>query len=435
MRQNSLKLAISVMGIALALSAYVRADKLQIQEKMSKEVKIQLNDVTITEALDKIGQKAGVKFVLSDEAVWRLPYGEATRLSVSLNGPLADSMTEMLNAFFMRYAVDDEKVTIYPRPELEHILGRATAKQLELLRDLYTKPIRTYIIGDVQSTINNAIGKEVIILPISEHKDLDASLDSLRGENSRYIVQRNFIYPRERGGSSIEVKEYRPKTENGPNDIGKEFRLPTPLTPAQLFDEAASSQKMWYLSGIDFANQVPEVRFILIGEYRQAKLDQIIDVSYKQKKAGEIIQTLANWTEMQLVIQSGNTNFLNEPVSIEMQNTKLGQALMNILTAVGARVEYNLSADAIIVSGPREEQKQDTDGGGGRTGSGGTPQAASKGYAGKISVPMEGGKYFFEFMLRENDLTEQLKKIREEKMIEILGQAAKSEETKAVEKP
>jgi hypothetical protein len=34
---------------------------------------------------------------------------------------------------------------------------------------------------------------------------------------------------------------------------------------------------------------------------------------------------------------------------------------------------------------------------------------------------MDGGKYFLEFMLRESDLTEELKKLRTEKMKEILG--------------
>ena len=114
-----------VLGIALAcvFTGYVRADKLELQEKLSKEIKIELRDVTIAEALEKISQKADVKIVLSDEAAWKLPQGEATRLSVMMQGPLADSLTEMLNAFFMRYAVGDEEITIYPRPELDHIIG------------------------------------------------------------------------------------------------------------------------------------------------------------------------------------------------------------------------------------------------------------------------------------------------------------------------
>ncbi len=133
------KMVVLAVALVCVSAGYVRADKAALQEKLSKDVKIQLKDVTIVEALEGIGKKAGVKFVLSDEAVWKLPQGEATRLSVALDGPLAESMTEMLNAFFMRYAVGDEEITIYPRPELEHILGRPTAKQLHLLREIYTE--------------------------------------------------------------------------------------------------------------------------------------------------------------------------------------------------------------------------------------------------------------------------------------------------------
>ena len=42
-------------------------------------------------------------------------------------------------------------------------------------------------------------------------------------------------------------------------------------------------------------------------------------------------------------------------------------------------------------------------------------------YVGKISIPMDGGKYYIEFMLRESDLTDKLKKLREEKIKEVLG--------------
>jgi len=46
----------------------------------------------------------------------------------------------------------------------------------------------------------------------------------------------------------------------------------------------------------------------------------------------------------------------------------------------------------------------------------------TEGYVGKISIPMEDGKYFIEFMLRESDLTDELKKIRAEKMNQVLGE-------------
>jgi hypothetical protein len=54
-------------------------------------------------------------------------------------------------------------------------------------------------------------------------------------------------------------------------------------------------------------------------------------------------------------------------------------------------------------------------------------KAASEGYVGKISIPMDGGKYYIEFMLRESDLTDELKNLRTEKMKEILGKLSKND--------
>ncbi|MHC4332407.1 MAG: hypothetical protein ACYSUV_01495 [Planctomycetota bacterium] len=116
--QNLAKKLVVAIALVCFFAVGVWADKLELQESLGRQIKIEMRDVTIVEALEKIGQKADVKIVLSDEAAWKLPQGEATRLSVMVQGPLADSMTEMLNAFFMRYAVGDEDTAgagAYPR--------------------------------------------------------------------------------------------------------------------------------------------------------------------------------------------------------------------------------------------------------------------------------------------------------------------------------
>ena len=167
--KNLRRMVVVMVAVVCVSAGFVRADKLATQGKLSKEVKIQLKDVTIFEALEKIGEKAGVRFVLSDEAIWKLPYGEATRLSVAMDGPLAESMAEMLNAFFMRYAVGNDAVTIYPRPELEHILGRPTAGQLELLKKMYTMVFTIGPAGSTGAVLKSMIGEtfpDVVIVPV-----------------------------------------------------------------------------------------------------------------------------------------------------------------------------------------------------------------------------------------------------------------------------
>ncbi len=113
------------------------ADKTQLEEKLGKSLSVKLEDVTIARALDQIGTEAGLKISLSPEAVWKLPDGLETRLSVTLDGRLGESLTKMLNSFFLRYAVGSDSLTIYPRPELKHIIGRPTAGEMKLLRNIY----------------------------------------------------------------------------------------------------------------------------------------------------------------------------------------------------------------------------------------------------------------------------------------------------------
>ena len=388
------KMVIAVVIIGVG-AGYVRADKQQLQAKLSKDVEIQLKDVTVAEALEKIGQTAGVKIVLSDEAVWKLPLGTMTKLSVSLTGPLADSLAEMLNAFFMRYAVGDEEITIYPRQELEHILGRPNTKQLELLKAIYTRTTRKY-----QSSIriiNELLGQEVLVIPVDCYRLFDSFMQRLKVEVTA-----------PEGTKLAELKVIPPG--------GIKIELATPITVAQLL-ESAKSTWTWYLSGMDFPNQVPEIRLVSEPAFREAKLDQVVDVSFKDERADVILQRLAGWTGMELFVIKDDPSWLEEIIVVDMQNITLRQALRNIVSSVDG--EINIS-NAMYINGPRHRQKVAVPA---KTKSSG---GAGEGYVGKISIPMEGGKYFIEFMLRESDLTEELKKLREEKIKEILRKVGKA---------
>jgi hypothetical protein len=398
-----------VVGIALVcfFTGYVRADKLQLQAKLSKQIKIELRDVTVAKALEKIGEKADVKILLSDEAAWKLPQGEATRLSVMMQGPLAESLTEMLNAFFMRYAVGGEEITIYPRPELERILGRSTAEQLDLLRDLCTKRIEVYKVGDAQTTINDMLGRRLLILPVSVQERVDYTL--------RQLLLGKLA------GSGLEIESGVKRNET--------HKLPTPITVAQLLDQVVivvpdrrrnttfNERVAWYISGMQFPNQVPEVRLVSQKQFREAKLDQVVDVSFEDERAEVILRKLANWTGMEFIVDAKAPSWLSERISVDMQNVSLRQAIRNVAATVDGYAGINVEEHQIVVEGPIHEKKLTT-----------AKESASGDYVGKISIPMEGGKYHIEFMLRESDLTEELKKLRKEKMREILGESPKPAE-------
>lgn len=362
-----LVLAVTLIGL---LVDYAFADKLQLEQKLSKPVSISLTDVTIVEALEKIGHEADLKIGLSDEAVWKLPQGEATRLSVTLDGPLAESLSKMLNAFFMRYAVGDEQITIYPRPELEHVIGRPSTRQLELLKNMYTM-VLVVAAGYPGEILKPMISQSfhAVILPVERYSLVSAAMTQL----AKGIPE---------GKSSPAV------------------------TLPQLLDSVGPA---WYVSGPDFPNQPAEIWIVSESDFREAKLDQIVDISFKNEAAEVIIHRLANLAGIELLVEKQDPSWLSEKISVDMQNVKLGQALQNVLSTVDAEV-ISFASNRISVQGPFHARVPSA------------PKAAKTGdYVGKISIPMDGGRYYIEFMLRESDLTEELKQLRADKIAEILG--------------
>jgi hypothetical protein len=373
------QLVTTVVALGFILAGPALADKKQLQEKLNKDLSIELDDVTITEALETIGQKAELKIVVSDEAVWKLPEGENTRLSVKLQGRLGDSMTEMLSAFFMRYAVGDEEITIYPRPELEHIIGRPSTKQLELLKNIYSARI-TFSRGFSPEQVNSLIGNfmEVSFLPYD-----------------------------------IPIKIYEILQASETN------KGTSPTTLAVLLEQLSEKQRRprWYISETGLPNEVLVIKMVTTEqEFRQAKLEQIIDVSFTDERVDVILRRLAGWAGMEISTRNIEPSWLEQKITVKMQNLTLLQALQNIVATVDGAINISPRDNSLIVQGPlirtqktptpSKQQKSTT---------------ADDGYVGKISIPMDGGKYFLEFMLRQSDLPEELKNFREEMIKEVLG--------------
>ncbi|MEJ2705470.1 MAG: hypothetical protein P8Z79_23765, partial [Sedimentisphaerales bacterium] len=413
--KSSEKMAAWMVVCVCILGGVVRADKAQLLQKLSANFEIRLADVTIIEALDKIGQKAGVKLTLSNEAVWKLPYGEATRLSVTLQGPLADGLTEMLNAFFMRYAVGEREITIYPREELDHILGTPTTRQLELLKVLYTTPIEVYLRDDVQQTINNALGQKVLISPIGILAELNNLLRQLAGLEPIFAPG---YEPRPRSSRMQGVLKAREPEPNEPERT--EFVLPTPVTVVQLLSQVyfggGPSGARWYISGIDLLGQMPEVRVVSSETFMELKLDQKVDISYRDELVVNICRDLANRAGVMLTTVSSASSLDDVRISASMQNVQIRQAVSSIADMAGASCTFDPRDGNFYLRFPNRPKGKDERPSAGTT----APDA----YVGKISVPMEGGKYYLEFMLRQSDLPKELSTLRTEVIRNVLSESA-----------
>ncbi|HUV62316.1 MAG TPA: hypothetical protein VMW24_00390 [Sedimentisphaerales bacterium] len=386
--KNVGKVATLALALVWVFADAAQADKARLLEKLNANVEIQLRDVTIAEALGEIGQKAGVKLALSDEAVWKLPYGEATRLSVTLEGPLADGMTEMLNPFFMRYAVGEDEITIYPRQELEHVIGRPSTQQLELLKKMYSLRI----------SVSPGFPQEKLVSMLAE----------AYGAIS--------FFPYDIPGRAHTI------LQSSAGDKGS-----LPVTLPILLEQVGSARNTpcWYLSGPDSLNPVPVIRLVTEHDFREAQLDQVVDISFKDERADVILQRLAGWAGMELTVNTRVPSWLDRRIVVNVQNTTLRQVLRSIVSTVdGEGISFDTSANRIEIYGPKQPRKEET--AAAKTKS---SEGTGDGYVGKISIPMDGGRYFLEFMLRESDLTEELRKLRDEAIKDVLGQSAREEKT------
>jgi hypothetical protein len=217
------------------------------------------------------------------------------------------------------------------------------------------------------------------------------------------------------------------------------YKLSAPVTVAQLLSRRDWE---WYLSGMDFPNQIPEIRLVTSTEFRQARLDQIVDISMSDG-ADVIVQRLANWTGTRLYWNKRAPEWPVGIIGVDMQNIKLGQALRNVVSMVNGEIRIDVEKNYIRIEGPMHKKKPPARGRPPRARPRPAPRATDSGkiaraggdYVGKISIPMDGGKYYIEFMLRESDLTEELRKLRDEKLELILGRPPKPKPAASPRKP
>jgi hypothetical protein len=192
----------------------------------------------------------------------------------------------------------------------------------------------------------------------------------------------------------------------------------SPTTLAVLLEQIGAEQHRphWYITETGLPNEVPMIKMVSEEDFQQAKLDQIIDVSFIDERADVILQRLAGWAGMELSIKTNEPSWLEKKIAVKMQDVTLQQALQSIVHTVDGTFNVSPRKQSVLVQGPIHRQKKAA-----------TPRksqdsiSAEDGYVGKISIPMDGGKYFLEFMLRQSDLPEDLKNFREQMIKEVLG--------------
>jgi hypothetical protein len=394
--------------VLLGLSVWVgnaRADKTQLEEQLKQELSIQLENVTVAQALEQIGQKAGLRIQLSPGAVWKLPDGSNTRVSVTLAGRLSESLEKMLGNFFLRYAVGSEELTVYPRPELKRIIGRPSTADLKLLRSIYAGHLRgdfgfnTPEVPDalVQRIFKLVAGEPVLITPPEEVRTLGRILQTRATPRSS-------------------------SSGRGPDANSPRVGAWTLGAILDGVEHLPGSAQTWYLQGPGLSERMPEIRIVPRHTFWEAHLDQIVDASFANERGQAIVETLAAWGDLTVRFRGSMPETLARRMTLEVQNARLRDVLERAFSALGGVMRSFDLAEGTLELGtdptslrPAKETPPPTSG-----------ESPSGGYVGKISIPMDGGRYFLEFMLRESDLTEELRQLRQQKLRQILEELTKA---------
>ena len=115
-----------------------------------------------------------------------------------------------------------------------------------------------------------------------------------------------------------------------------------PITLAILLEHPGDTahRSCWYLTGTDFPNQIPTIRVVREDEFREALLNQIVDISFRDERPDVILQRLVGRAGMELVLFKEEPSWLDEEITVNMQNVSLRQALLNIVNTVDGDMNF-----------------------------------------------------------------------------------------------
>ncbi len=112
-----------------------------IEQALDEKHDIDIREKNILAAFDDITRQTGVRIVVEEGTLDRLPYGEQTQLSASIKGvALRDGLAGLLRPVGLVFQVRNNAVQVSANAPLRRIVRRATWAELDLLRKLTENP-------------------------------------------------------------------------------------------------------------------------------------------------------------------------------------------------------------------------------------------------------------------------------------------------------
>lgn len=112
-----------------------------VEQALDEKYDLDIRDKSLLAAFDEITHRSGVRIVIDEDSLDRLPYGEQTKLTVTIKGAsLREVLTALLRPLGLVYQVRKNAVQVTAGAPLRRIVRRATWEELDLLRKLTESP-------------------------------------------------------------------------------------------------------------------------------------------------------------------------------------------------------------------------------------------------------------------------------------------------------
>jgi len=282
-----------------------------IQQNLDKSVNVTITDQPIREVFERLEDATGAKFTIDADTFERLPYGEQTRLRVTLkNITLRNALSPMLAPQALQWAVDANTIRISPSEALYRMCRRATYEELQLLGRLNAGKLDAPTGTDAEK--RKAVLEQLQKLTEAPELNIDLRVKDEDKINAAYT----------RGYHAL------------------------PGTPAAFLDALSGSEMTWYLNG-------QSIVVLSRQDQVERQLQQHVTLKYQNEKLSDVLLDLARKARVQLTIEPGVMQLLpaeqRSNFSIAMSDATIAQALEVISGSTGLKfthIESGLAVEA-----------------------------------------------------------------------------------------
>jgi hypothetical protein len=170
-------LAALALVVLPAPSALGQSSPSSLQQALDKAVDLTIDNIPVSEVFRKLSEKTGVKFVIDDQTMACLPYGDQTRLNVRLeNVTLRKDLSRVLAPVALQWVIEGDLVRIVPSEPLARMCRRASFEEMQILRKLTSEKVPSVEGSTMIDQLRKATGDKDLELSFQASGDKAAAI-------------------------------------------------------------------------------------------------------------------------------------------------------------------------------------------------------------------------------------------------------------------